>query len=252
LLLNDIRFSNNQKALAVQITSVDELQPAIEAMNLLIPAPVIVLSGGAKGIGDDKALVIMKAVQVIARVAEEANAVVVDGGTRSGVMAEMGRARGEGGYRFPLLGVAVARLVFWIDHPQRDTPLTGGKRRWPLEEHHSHFILVPGHRWGDESWWIAGAATLLARQYPSLTVLINGWEVARQDVAHSLQADREVLVLVGSGRLADDLAHAMGQHEAFGDARFHQLIGAGRISLFDISNSQAKLTGLIRRKLQIS
>jgi hypothetical protein len=81
-----------------------------------------------------------------------------------------------------------------------------GGRGEVLEPHHTHFLLVPGDRWGDESPWIARVATLLAGEAPSVTVLVHGGEISRQDVAHSLAAGRPVLVIAGTGRLADELA----------------------------------------------
>jgi hypothetical protein len=81
-----------------------------------------------------------------------------------------------------------------------------GGRGEVLQPHHTHFLLVPGDRWGDESPWIARVATLLAGEAPSVTVLVNGGEISRQDVAHSLAAGRPVLVVSGTGRLADELA----------------------------------------------
>jgi hypothetical protein len=47
---------------------------------------------------------------------------------------------------------------------------------------------------------------LLARGKPALTLLINGGEISRADVQHSLDAGRPVIALAGSGRLADELA----------------------------------------------
>jgi hypothetical protein len=75
-----------------------------------------------------------------------------------------------------------------------------------LPSHHSHFVLVPGENWGDESRWLSRVAQTLAEDRPTVTILINGGEIALRDVQHSVDAHRPVLVLEGSGRAADDLA----------------------------------------------
>ena len=75
----------------------------------------------------------------------------------------------------------------------------------PLDPNHTHFVLVPGSKWGDESPWIAKLATVLSGGNPSLTILVNGGEISRLDVENSLVTDRPVLALKGSGRLADEL-----------------------------------------------
>ena len=53
---------------------------------------------------------------------------------------------------------------------------------------------------------LAVLLVLLAGGAPSATVLVNGGEIARQDVAQSLAAGRPVVVVAGTGRLADELA----------------------------------------------
>ena len=78
-----------------------------------------------------------------------------------------------------------------------------------LEPHHTHFLIVPGDHWGAESPWIARTATALAGTAPSITVLINGGEIAYSDVERSLHVGRRVVVIAGSGRTADVIAQAL-------------------------------------------
>jgi hypothetical protein len=99
--------------------------------------------------------------------------------------------------------VAVKNLVNWPGQPA-DRPAS--EDRFPLEAHHSHFVLVPGQNWGDESKSLADVGTAIAATHPSLTILLNGGNIAKQDIAHSLEAGRPVLVLSGTGRYADELA----------------------------------------------
>src|SRR5687768_7792538 len=81
-----------------------------------------------------------------------------------------------------------------------------GKQRWQLEAHYSHFILVPGSQFGDESPWIVDTATLLSKEHRSVTILISGGEVSRKDIELSLEKGRPVIALSRTGRLADELA----------------------------------------------
>jgi hypothetical protein len=74
---------------------------------------------------------------------------------------------------------------------------------------HTHFIIVPGDEWGAESPWIAQTTSVLAGGEPSVTVLINGGEIAYADVERSVQARRRVVVVAGSGRTADAIAGAL-------------------------------------------
>lgn len=120
------------------------------------------------------------------------NAAIVDGGTDSGVMGIVGRARQRVGGHFPLVGI-VAREIENIESM--------------LEPHHTHFILCPGKEWGDESEWIAAAASALAGKQPSIAVLINGGTITWKDAHMNIKYGRSVLIAEGSGRAADVIAH---------------------------------------------
>jgi hypothetical protein len=169
----------------------------------LLGAPVLVSVGGA-GSMDEAVLGTMEVVlaERVLPLLHELGAVVVDGGTDAGVMAAMGRAR-QAGPDVPLVGV-VARGTA---HP----PGTGsGPEAAEIDRHHSHQVLVPGDVWGEESPWIARVATAISAGRPSATLVSNGGEITFEDIAHSLQADRPVVVLAGTGRTADLIASVNG------------------------------------------
>ena len=97
-------------------------------------------------------------------------------------------------------------MVTWPGGPLNTKFLWLGKQRWQLASHYSHFILVPGSQFGDESFWIGDLAILLSKGHQSVTVLINGGEISRKDIEVSLENGRPVIVLSRTGRLADELA----------------------------------------------
>lgn len=194
----------DQEALCVFPSERSDLVLAISELQLDNGHPVVVLIGGE--IDDEQADATRRAVQTIAEISEDMNAVIICGGTDMGVMAEIGQRRKRNGYKFPLIGVAPEELVTWPGGPSSTRFLWWGKQRWQLEPHYSHFILVPGSQFGDESPWIVDAATILSRGQKSVTVLINGGEVSQKDIDLSLEKDRPVIVLSGTGRLADKLA----------------------------------------------
>ena len=83
--------------------------------------------------------------KVLAPLAQELGVIVADGGTDAGVMRLMGQAREEVQGSFPLVGVSPVGLVRLPDVETSSTELTD------LESHHTHFFLVSGDEWGDES-----------------------------------------------------------------------------------------------------
>ncbi len=195
-----ISFSDQHEASWLRVGNEAELPEALQGLGLNPPRSVVVLIGGASGLQKEHATLITRATAMMAQLADLTESAIIDGGTQSGVMAWMGQARAQAGYRFPLIGVAAEGVVTWPGGPEENV-------RTHLEPNHTHFILVSGNRWGDESPWIAKIATQLAGARPSVTILINGGEISRHDVKNSLAASRPVIVLKGTGRLADELAN---------------------------------------------
>lgn len=183
-----------------------DLAQAISEFGLADGYPVIVLIGG--GIDEQQADATQRAIKAIARIADDFNIVVICGGTDMGVMSEIGQIRWNSSYTFPLIGIAPEELVTWTGGPRSTKFLWWGKKRWQLEPHYSHFILVPGGGFGDESSWIVDAATIISRGHKSVTILINGGEVSRKDIDLSLEMGRPVIALSHTGRLADELSRA--------------------------------------------
>jgi hypothetical protein len=66
---------------------------------------------------------------------------------------------------------------------------------------------VKGDKWGDETSTMFGIAHELAKQSPVVTVLVNGGDVAKQEVLQSVQRGWPILVITDTGQLADELAH---------------------------------------------
>ena len=180
----------------------DELPGLLAGAGVPLGRPVVVLVGGAGGMATDVVNAFEALLRlVIVPVVERFGGVVVDGGTDSGVMGSVGRVRAAIGARFPLIGVAVAATVVDGAREVADDAAE-------VEPNHSLVVLVPGSRWGDEVTWISGVATAVAQGSPSVTVLVNGGDIAYQDVAESLTRGRPVVVLAGTGRTADAIAAA--------------------------------------------
>jgi SLOG in TRPM, prokaryote len=198
-----INFPDHQ-TLCVFPTERSNLAQATSELGLKGSYPVIVLIGGA--MDEQQVEVTRRAIQTISKTAEDMKAIVICGGTDMGIMAEIGQIRSRKGYKFPLVGVTPEELVTWPGGPHSGKFLGWGEKRWQLEPHYSHFILVPGSQFGDESPWIIDTATLLSKEHRSVTILINGGEVSRNDIELSLEKGRPVIALSRTGRLADNLA----------------------------------------------
>ena len=183
---------NGETKAAVAPNAFDELKQAMAILGLKTEQPVIVVVGGAGGMNQDDIDKVQQFLEeYLVPFASERKAAIVDGGTDSGVMAAIGRARHKAGAEFPLVGV-LARDV--------DNVLN------ILEPNHTHFVLCPGANWGDESEWIPVTARTLAGNNPSAAILINGGKIAWRDAEYSVKHGQPVLIAEGSGRTADVIA----------------------------------------------
>jgi predicted Rossmann-fold nucleotide-binding protein len=192
----------DQETLCVFPEERSSLEQSISILKLKGNHPVIVFTGGA--IDEHLAEVTGRAIQTISKIAEDLHAVVICGATDMGVMAAIGKTRSRNQYKFPLIGIAPEELVTWKDGPDSTNFLWWGTSRQQLEPHCSHFLLVPGTKFGDESEWIADTTALVSKGHRSVTILINGDEVSRKNIELSLEQGRPVIALSRTGRLADD------------------------------------------------
>jgi len=213
-----IDFSDRQ-TLCVFPDEREDLAQAISELKLGGTFPVIVLIGG--GIDEREAEATHRAIQTISKIAEDMNALVICGGTDMGVMAEIGQMRSQNQYKFPLVGITLEDLVTWPGGPHNANFLWMGKKRWQLEPHYSHFILVPGSDLGVVSPWIVDAATILSKGHRSVTILINGDEVSRKGIELSLEKERPVIALSRTGRLADEISRQPIRHKLITIAPAH-------------------------------
>jgi len=190
---------------AVNINDYREIQEALTGLGIHHPKTTIVLVGGAGGIKWLEKFPMRKAVGIVARLAEETQSVVIDGGTQAGIMTEIGKQRKRNKFSFPLIGVVFDSLLM------KEEPAS------ILDANHTHFFLIPGDDWGDESGWISKIATAItsdaqatlangaANIQKSITILINGGDISRTDVEYSLLENRPTFVMRGTGRMADEI-----------------------------------------------
>lgn len=193
MLTRQVELKRGMAVRAVNITDNNEIPKALAELEIPHPKTVIVLVGGAGGIGFLDKFAMRKAVGIVAQLAEETQSVVVDGGTQAGIMTEIGKQRKRKKFSFPLIGVVFDSLIM------KEEPKS------ILDANHTHFFLIPGDDWGAESIWISKIATSIAGDQKSITVLVNGGDISRHDVEYSLMENRPTFVIRGTGRLADEI-----------------------------------------------
>jgi hypothetical protein len=193
MLTRQLSLKRGVTVRAVNISDDKEIPEALTQLEIPHPNPVIVLVGGAGGIGWWDQFPMARAIRVIARLAEETGAIVVDGGTQAGIMKEIGKQRKRNRFSFPLVGIVFDSLLM------KEEPKS------ILDPNHTQFFLIPGEDWGDESAWISKIATAISGAQKSITVLVNGGQISKTDVGYSILEDRPTFVMRGTGRMADQI-----------------------------------------------
>jgi hypothetical protein len=239
-----ISFENGNRAVVVTAPRDASARAILDALGIVSPPAVILLFGGAAGLDDScKAHLATLFAEGVTPVAADLGALIIDGGTQSGVMAIMGEAVAQHPGTCQLLGIAPKGK---IAHPEivSGSAVSDGA---PLEPHHSHFVLVESAEWGGET------ATMLelARAFnaPTAAILVNGGAIAADEALQSVRNGWPLLVLEGSGRFADELNEAVRHGQSAKSAEVSEIASSGRVALFHVDDAAEKLKVELRRML---
>ncbi|SRR5216683_676824 len=199
----EILFPNGNKALSVTTAAHKPAADVLKILGIQQPKALLMVVGGASELDDSLNTRLKFLCNLgIARVAAEAEAAIIDGGTQAGIMELMGQAVAERGHQSILLGVAPSGTVTYPGGPADGSPSQSA----PLDSNHSHFVLVEGDKWGDETSMMYKLADELGKNIPVVTVLVNGGEIVKREAWYSVQRGWPLIVIKDSGRIADAIA----------------------------------------------
>ena len=242
---NAITFENGNRAVVITAPRDASAKAILDALKIASPRAVILLFGGAAGLEDSRKtrLATLFAEGVIP-VAAELGALIIDGGTQSGVMAMMGEAVAQSHTTVQLLGIAPEGK---ITNPE----IAGASKiseGAALEPHHSHFVLVESAEWGGET----GKMLELARVFnmPIVAILVNGGAIAADEALHSVRNGWPLFVIEGSGRFADELSTAVRDGQTAKSVEVREIACSGRVALFHIDDAAEKLRDRLLRMLR--
>jgi SLOG in TRPM, prokaryote/SMODS and SLOG-associating 2TM effector domain 1/Protein of unknown function (DUF4231) len=244
----NIVFPNQNSATAVSASAQSKAEEIIKELDLKPHKTVMLILGGADGIDETSVPRFQRLQQMfgrgIARAAVEADAVSLDGGTAAGVMKMMGEGVAGRGFKSQLIGVAPARLVSYPGGPAEGTP---------LEPNHSHFVLVAGSTWGSETSTMFNLAkALITDKTPGVAILAGGGQNTAKEVLQAVRQNLPLVVVEGSGGLADEIAEAWKKRATppdHADPQMAEIIADGDIHLHLLDNPVKGIERLITREL---
>lgn len=236
-----IAFPNGNHAVLVRPLPESSPESIVSALGIGQPQTVVLLSGGAGGLEDamrDSLRPLFT--RGIARAAADLNLVIVDGGTQAGVMSLMGQGVADRGHTTPLIGIAPTGKVTYPGAPN----VTGVTGAVPLEPNHSHFVLVEASEWGGETATLIAVAE--AFKAPVVVILASGGDVARREILLAVRKNWPIIVLKGSGRLADALADLCEtKPPVIPDQALDEIVSEGNIRVFPPMGTLEDLEQLI-------
>ena len=232
-------FANGHQALTVRTNGHIDPAAIVASLNLPACSRLLLISGGAGQMSPEMMEHLSDLFAVVGEVVAKYNATVIDGGTQSGVMQLMGEALAKTGKSITQIGVLPAYAEAGPKLQAEDI----------LEPHHSNFVLVEGYMWGDEVETMYKLANYFSTRVPSVTLLINGGAIALHEIEWNVRQGREVVVLAGSGRLADEIAEAIRYPESNVRDRIATIIREGHITIFDIASPPQELGRLLEQRL---
>lgn len=238
-----IEFSTNQKATALWVKQSVTAEQMLTTLTIPHPRTLIILNGGTAKLAESLQQHLANAIQDgLACVVAEERITVITGGTDAGIFQLFGQGRARWGQNAPCIGVAVADLATWPGHAQGEAP---------LERHHSHFVLVEGQHWGDETVTMYALIKALAQHCPTITVFASGGEIAIHEMQANVAQGRRMIFLAGSGRATDAVLAARAGVPSE-DARLQEIAEKGDIVAWSITEPPATLAALVRRLLGLN
>ena len=185
-------------------------QQVLAELEIPQPEAVFLLSGQALSL-KDRLKPRLKALfsRGVLKAAKGRQVVILTGGTQYGVMEQMGLAATEQAEPVTLLGVAPTAKAIYPGGPD----LSAVPDAAVLDPNHSHFVLPESQEWGGETRRMFDLAEALVsggvnKRVPVITILAGGGfkGVALQEALHTVRHGWPILVIEGSGELADEIA----------------------------------------------
>ena len=149
LIKKTIEFPNHNHAIILKPSTAVPAREIVDALDMKTsPKGIVLFFGGAESSLDTSmATRLMDIVNNVVQFATEADLMIVDGGTKSGIMQIIGESVAASKRKPILVGVAPAGKVTYPGMPNNENISDAVQ----LEPNHSHFILVEGNQWGDET-----------------------------------------------------------------------------------------------------
>ncbi len=214
--------SNGNKAILVKLSVNESTQQIINALELgsYKPKLIILVFGGATGSLDTSSTSVNNLFPIldsILQYASDNDALIIDGGTQAGIMELLGqRAKDLDPNKKPvLLGIAPMGRISLPESIDKKNDDKGSKHdKAELDPNHTHFVLVEGNEWGDETMKIFEIASASSfGDIPVVALLAGGGKISKKEVIFCIDRKWPIIAIENTGYLADEIASYKNQKE---------------------------------------
>ena len=206
-------------------------------------APVIVFRGGNARMNSDDAVRLERAIHDgVARAAVELGAIVIDGGTDSGILGMLNAALGERHPHGVYIGVAPRPLTHLPNQPNRNLE--------PLGDAHTHFILVESENWGDELAPMYALINALAEGAPSVGILVIGGKGTEDEIGGNAGENHRAMVIDAGARPGDKIGLRLRSPGTVADIDVDKLAKDRDFKTVDVDLNPDKLVKRIKESLK--
>jgi hypothetical protein len=206
-----------------------------KALGLPRGRTVISVFGSTQDIETDLAAKLLPVLRSVVVTAARNGAVFVTEGTDRGVVHLLGMALQACEQRWPVVvGVAPSSKV----HDLTETSTNG---QIALEPNHSVAVIVPGSEWTDATPVLFRTIDAVRHKKPVIALVVGG--ESEQEIVDHLSGDHPLLVLAGTGGLADRIATG----DLTGDLAV--LVRSGKIFIVHVDEGAGKAVTALERLL---
>ncbi|HYX51434.1 MAG TPA: hypothetical protein VE843_16930, partial [Ktedonobacteraceae bacterium] len=199
-----IQFPNGHCATLVIAPLEADARDILNALDIQRPEALIMIAGAASDLSEDTSSHLTQLCNLgIMPVVKQKKAMIIDGGTEVGVIRLIGMSANEFDQRLNLLGVSSAGLVTYPGGPSIKTELLDMAA--PLDPNHSYFVLAEAEIWGSETEMMYALAELISKDIPVISLVVNGGDISKNEVLQSVRRGWPLLIIEGTGRLADEI-----------------------------------------------
>ena len=238
LVSETVEFPSGHRAQLLRVKRETEPKEILTALQLPTPRALVLLNGGTAKLSVDLEARLRSLLhEGLARIAAEEQITLLTGGTDAGIFSLLGEGIAKWQPAVSCIGVVPSGPIRWPGQTSGDAS---------LEPHHSHFVVVEGENWGDETATMYALAA--AFTCPSLAVFAGGGSITLREMQANVEQRRGMILIAGSGRNTDVVLAARAG-SSVDDSLVQSIARDGLITSFALGDDPAKFIRLLKARL---